>query len=474
MTRAAHDEPFIAQPDDAPQVALIEQPNEALTVRLALIDRARTRIDAQYYIWEKDFCGRLLAQRLFVAADRGVKVRVLLDDVELTPSGLPWLALDLHPNIEVRVFNPFRTRISQGWRRIVEGLLDFSRLNQRMHNKSLTVDDMATVIGGRNIGNAYFGLDPRANFRDLDVLATGSAARVVRTSFETFWASSHARPLPELARVRFSPLRLLARRRRLDRFARHALAGLHLGEWKADTVHSVLARICERLKRAEVEVLTDSPDKLQGAASPIADRFAALRAGAQTELLIESSYFVPGKEGVAALAELVARGVQVRVTTNSLVSTDVPLVHGGYSVARHALLRAGVRLHEARPNFPIGVRGFLYRKRSRAALHTKAAAIDRRSAFVGSMNLDPRSTRLNTEIGLLIHCPTFAGQVADALDRSAAPELSWEVTLDASDRLAWSTVKDGRHTQVLREPRAGWSRRAQAWLVQFLPVHHWL
>lgn len=474
MTRTAAAESFFARPGDAPRVALLEQPDEALTVRLALIDAARVRIDAQYYIWEKDFAGRLLAQRLFVAADRGVKVRVLLDDVELRPSDVPWLALDSHPNIEVRVFNPFRTRMSHGWRRLLEGVLDFRRLNQRMHNKSLTIDDVATVIGGRNIGNAYFGLDPRANFRDLDVLATGSVAGAVRVSFETFWASRHARPLPELARVRYSPLRLLARRQRLDRFARRALAELPLGEWNADTVHGVLAGVAERLAQAEVEVLTDNPDKLDGARSPIAERFAALRAGARTELLVESAYFVPGEDGVEALTELVARGVRVRVTTNSLASTDVPIVHGGYSAARIPLLRAGVQLHEARPNFPIGMRGLLRGKRSRAALHTKAAAIDRRSAFVGSMNLDPRSTRLNTEIGLLIHCAEFAGQVADALDRTAGADLSWAVSLVDGTQPAWSCADGGKHWLTMREPRASWSRRAQAWLVRILPVHHWL
>jgi len=474
MSQATLHELFGAQPHDAPRVALLERPDEALTARVALIDAARTRIDAQYYIWDKDFSGRLLAQRLFVAADRGVKVRVLLDDVELTPSDVPWLALDSHPNIQVRVFNPFRTRVRDGWRRLLEGLLDFRRLNQRMHNKSLTVDDEATVIGGRNIGNAYFGLDPRANFRDLDVLATGSVAGAVRASFECFWTSSHARPLTELARVRFTPLRLLARRRRLDRFARRALGEISVGDWNTAAVQSVLARIAERLATADVEVLTDSPDKLAGGASPIAKRLAALRSGVHRELLVESAYFVPGKDGIAALGELVARGVTVRITTNSLASTDVPLVHGGYSVARLALLRAGVQLHEVRPTFTIGRRRLLSRKRSRAALHTKAAAIDRSIAFVGSMNLDPRSTRLNTEIGLLIHCEAFAGQVADALDRTATPELSWEVTLDPGGRLNWSSVDHGKRTQVLREPRASWGRRAQAWLVRLLPIHDWL
>jgi putative cardiolipin synthase len=458
------------------RVALVEDPYEALALRLALVDAAQSRIDAQYYIWEKDLSGRVLAQRLFVAADRGVKVRILLDDVELGPSDVPWLALDAHPNIDVRVFNAFRRRASEGVRRVLEGLLDFRRLNHRMHNKSLCVDDHAVVVGGRNIGNAYFGLDPRANFRDLDVLACGTVAARVRASFEAFWASAHARRLPELARVRFTPLRLMQKRRRLDRFAQRALSELHGGPWDGSAVRAQLARCAMRMAQARVDVLTDTPDKLDGAASPIADGFAALIADARRDLLLESAYFVPGPEGVAALAQLRARGVRVRVTTNSLASTDVPVVHGGYAAARRLMLAAGIRLHEVKPLFPVGIRRLLRRQRSRASLHTKAAVVDGQRAFVGSMNLDPRSAHINTEIGLLIDCAEFAAQVGAALDRTASPDLSWEVRLDpASQALRWHDAA-GRHGEIVlrREPRAGWSRRLQAWIARVLPVERWL
>jgi putative cardiolipin synthase len=468
------DELLGARPLDPPRVALVEDPAEALALRLALVDAARERIDAQYYIWEKDLAGRVLAQRLFVAADRGVHVRILLDDVELGPSDVPWLALDLHPRIDVRVFNPFRTRVREGWRRLLEGLADFRRLNHRMHNKALVVDDLACVVGGRNIGDPYFGLDPRSNFADLDVLAVGSTAAAVRTSFEAFWESAHARPLPELARVRFTPLRLLQRRRRLDRFAQRALAELHGAEGGEASVLRQAANCAARLAPAEVRVLTDHPDKLSGASSPIADGFDALCAGAQRELLLESAYFIPGANGLAALSGLVARGVRVRIATNSLAATDVPLVHGGYARWRVPLLRAGVALHEVKPNFPLGLRRLLQRHRSRAALHTKAAVVDRRLAFVGSMNFDPRSTRINTEVGLLIDCPDFAAEVVAALDRSASSERSWALSLDSGGRLRW---RDGSGRPVhggRAEPRARWMRRMIAWLVRMLPVHDWL
>ena len=464
------DELLGARPLDAPRVALVEDPDEALALRLALVDAARERIDAQYYIWEKDLAGRVLAQRLFVAADRGVKVRVLLDDVELGPSDVPWLALDIHPCIDVRVFNPFRARAHEGWRRLLEGLLAFRRLNHRMHNKSLTVDDAATLVGGRNIGNAYFGLDPKANFLDLDVLATGATAAAVRGSFEAFWNSPHARPLNELARVRFTPLRLMERRRRLDRFAERALTGLHGGPWDEAKARGQLARCAARLAPAEVAVLTDHPDKLAGAPSPIAEGFAALCREARRELLVESAYFVPGEEGTEGFAALAARGVRVRVATNSLAATDVPLVHGGYARWRRPLLRAGIALHEVRPTLPAGLRRLLRRRRSRAALHTKAAAFDRERAFVGSMNLDPRSARINTEIGLRIDCPSFAAEVAAALDRTASAERSWALALDPRDRITW---REGERV-LTREPRAGWTRRLLAFVVRLLPVHHWL
>lgn len=459
-----------ARPGEAPRVALVEDPAEALSLRLALVDAARERIDAQYYIWEKDLAGRVLAQRLFAAADRGVKVRVLLDDVELGPSDVPWLALDIHPCIDVRVFNPFRTRVGQGWRRVLEGVLAFRRLNHRMHNKSLTVDDAATVVGGRNVGNAYFGLDPRANFFDLDVLATGATAGEVRASFEAFWNSAHARPLNELARVRFTPLRLMERRARLDRFAARALASLHGGPWDEAMARAQLARCAPRLAEADVAVLTDLPDKMADGASPIADGFAALCDGAESEALLESAYFVPGAQGTAGFAALVARGVRVRVATNSLAATDVPVVHGGYARWRRPLLRAGVALHEVRPTLPAGMRRVLRWRRSRAALHTKAAAFDRRRAFVGSMNLDPRSARINTEIGLRIDCAEFAEQVAAALDRTAAPERSWALALDARGRIQWRAGEG----MLRREPRAGWMRRLLAFVIRLLPVHRWL
>jgi putative cardiolipin synthase len=464
------DELLGARPLDAPRVALVEDPDEAFALRLALVDAAQRRIDAQYYIWEKDLAGRVLAQRLFAAADRGVKVRVLLDDVELGPSDVPWLALDIHPCIDVRVFNPFRARAHQGLRRVAEGLLAFRRLNHRMHNKSLTVDDAATLVGGRNIGNAYFGLDPKANFFDLDVLATGATAAAVRGSFEAFWDSPHARPLHELARVRFTPLRLLERRRRLDRFAERALSSLHGGPWDEAKARGQLARLAARLAPAEVAVLTDHPDKLDGAPSPIAAGFAALCETASRELLVESAYFVPGAEGVERLGALVSRGVRVRVATNSLAATDVPLVHGGYAASRRALLRAGVALLEVRPTLPAGMRRLLRLHRPRAALHTKAAAFDRERAFVGSMNFDPRSARINTEIGLRIDCVSFAAEVAAALDRTANPDRSWALCLDARGRIAWRAGAE----VLRREPRAGWARRLLAFVVRLLPVHNWL
>lgn len=468
------DELLGAHPLDPPRVALVDDPVEALALRLALVDAARERIDAQYYIWEKDLAGRVLAQRLFMAADRGVQVRILLDDVELGPSDVPWLALDLHPRIDVRVFNPFRTRVREGWRRVLEGLTDFRRLNHRMHNKALVVDDLACVVGGRNIGNPYFGLDPRSNFADLDVLAVGSTAAAVRASFEAFWDSHHARPLPELARVRLTPLRLLARRRRLDRFAQRALAELHGENGVPSNVLQQAAQCAARLAPAEVRVLTDHPGKLAGASSPIADGFDALCAGAQRELLLESAYFIPGASGLAALSRLVARGVRVRAATNSLASTDVPLVHGGYARWRVPLLRAGVALHEVKPNFPLGLRRMLRRRGSRAALHTKAAVVDRRLAFVGSMNFDPRSTRINTEVGLLIDCPEFAASVAAALDRTASSERSWALSLDASSRVQWRDRDDRAPHGGRNEPLAPWLRRVIAWLVRMLPVHDWL
>jgi putative cardiolipin synthase len=456
-------------------VALLADPHEALTARIALIDAARASIDAQYYLWFHDTAGRLLMQRLLAAADRGVRVRVLLDDIQVVLRDLPWVALAHHPRIEVRVVNPFRVRGRPRLRRVLEGLARFSLLNRRMHNKALIVDGIEAIVGGRNIGNEYFGISGASNFRDLDVLVSGAAAGAIGASFERFWTAELACPMLELNRVRLTPLRLARGRARLDRFAGKALIALAEVYPSLAVVGAEIARLRNRMAPASVRVLADTPDKFEADTESVVEAVCALTDRAEHEVLLESAYFVPTASRVEALAALRARGVRVRVLTNSLASTDVPLVHGGYARWRGTLIDAGVELHELRPTWLRPLRFDWRRPSRRASLHTKAGVVDRRYAIVGSMNLDPRSAALNSEIGVLIDCPSLAAALCALLDRSASPDHAYAVERAADGRLRWrGQDPTGAATVERREPLAGRWRRAVATLTRLLPIERWL
>lgn len=455
-------------------VALLDDPHEALTARIALIDAARSSIDAQYYLWMHDTAGRLLMQRLLAAADRGVRVRVLLDDIQVVLRDLPWVALDHHPRIDVRVVNPFRVRGRWSLARVLEALARFWTMNRRMHNKALVVDGIEAIVGGRNIGNEYFGISGAANFKDLDVLVSGAAAASIGASFERFWASPLARPAKTLARVRLTPLRLQRGRARLDRFAARALAELGEAFPSLAVVGAEIARLRARLEPAGVHVLADTPEKFTDGGPGMVEAVCRLTDAAQFELLLESAYFVPTAARAAALAALAARGVRVRVLTNSLASTDVPMVHGGYARWRRRLLEAGVALHELKPLWTRPLRLDWRRPSRRASLHTKAGVVDGRYAIIGSMNLDPRSAELNSEIGVLIDCPSLAAQTRRVLDRAASPEHAWAVAIAPDGGLEWCSEVGGRTECLRREPRAGRWRRLLARLVRHLPIERLL
>lgn len=458
-------------------VALMPDAEVAFAVRGASARAASRSLDLQYYMWRGDVTGQLLAQEVLEAADRGVTVRLLLDDAYALGRERTLAGLDTHPLIEVRLFNGTR------WRRfgrigfLLELALGGWHLNRRMHNKSWIADDCLAVVGGRNLGDAYFGLGAAdsVRFRDLDVLIAGPAAHQATRVFNRYWNNPLARPARLAAATAESQGGLPALRRMLagaeDRPAADALLA-RLTRPVFDQLEHGLVLVRE----AAIQVVADPPEKAKrglrarkraraagGIAAEIAD---ALRL-AKREVLLISPYFVPGRAGLKLLCDLRARGVRVSVVTNSLAATDVVAVHGGYAKYRRALLAAGVTLFELKPRWPDGKTSLIGSRG--AALHTKAFAVDGALGFVGSFNLDPRSAALNTEMGAFVRDIGIAGEVASEHARLAEPAVSWQVVWE-DGRIGW---REGSET-LRREPMAGLWRRALAAIVRRLPVEEQL
>ena len=458
---------------------------DAFVARLVLAAGADRSLDVQYYIWRSDITGRILLDHLLSAADRGVRVRLLLDDLGTAADDVHLLFLDEHPNIEVRVFNPIAARGARG----LGMLVDFGRVNRRMHNKSLTADNQVTIVGGRNIGDEYFEASSGLDFGDLDVVAVGPVVQQVSDSFDQYWNSVSAIPVAVLASATLTKgqieggralLREYSDSQRSSAYAEalrdSALAGdlkggtLNLYWCKAETLYDDPAKV------------TESPDEQRTHMLP---RLGRITGSTQHELLVVSPYFVPGKAGVEYFRALRSRGVQVTVLTNSLAATDVSAVHAGYSRYRRPLLEAGVELYEMKPGARRpenegqrkGGSGSGLRGSSRASLHAKVFAFDRKSVFVGSLNLDPRSVQLNTEIGVVFESPELATVVAEEFI-SAFSRSAYCLELVAGDarsgdsrkRLEWVERQDNGEVRYRSEPQAGAWRRLGVWFMSWLPI----
>jgi putative cardiolipin synthase len=461
---------------------LLDTGREALLRRAALIEAAEHTIDAQYYIWNSDASGRHLANRLRLAADRGVRVRILLDDINVAGRDRLLAALDAHPRIEVRIYNPFAER--HGLRKALDFLWEFTRLNRRMHNKSLTVDGAFTVVGGRNIGDEYFDAAVELNFRDRDVLAAGPVVAQTAAMFATFWSSSLARPIGEIATP--APDGDTANSAAVAAAAERTLAQIH-GEMP-NGVEAGLAQL-----RAALEQLTWAPARLvydpppdesalgdTNRSQPSAQALRAVAEAAHEEILIESAYLVMDDDTMEGVRKLRERGVRVRALTNSLASNDVTANHAAYARRREAMVASGVRISELRPD----AASCRERVRNPAAcgaghvfgLHAKTFVFDRRTVYVGSLNLNLRSRYLNAESGMVIESPVLAARVAADIEQNLRPENSWELEFGRETGLRWlQRNADGRVEQRFdHDPQTPWSRRAQAAMIAALPLEKYL
>ena len=452
---------------DKTGIASLESGASAFAARIILADAAVSSIDVQYYIWRGDLTGYLLLDALQRAANRGVRVRLLLDDNGTAGLDPELAALNDHPNIEVRLYNPFNLRrfklLSYGF--------DFFRLNRRMHNKSFTVDGLATILGGRNIGDEYFGIGQAATFIDLDVLAVGRIVPEVSADFDRYWATPSVHPVKPI----------LGDFNGADPIGR-ALAMLNdnpkLAEYRRILENSslVTALITGEfgLEWTDVVLVSDDPVKGQGAV-PREDLLAIrlMQAVGKIETRFDgiSPYLVPGAAGVKAFATLKAQGVAVRMLTNSLEATDVLPVHAGYAKRRMDMLRSGVELMELKaqvsPEIPSEKMGLF--GSSGSSLHAKTFAVDGARVFVGSFNFDPRSTTLNTEMGLLIESEEMANKLHSAFDEGLE-SLAWRVEI-RDGKLVWFDQASG---DIIRhEPGASTLKRIAIAVVGWLPVE-WL
>lgn len=443
---------------------------DAFAARVALIDSAQHSIDIQYYIWRDDTSGRLLLQHLYQAANRGVRVRLLLDDNNTRGMDGLLAALDEHPNIEIRLFNPFTHR---RWRAL-SYLTDFERLNRRMHNKSLTADNQATIIGGRNIGDEYFDFGDAALFVDLDVLAVGAVVNTVSVDFDRYWASASAYPLTSL----------VAARAHISRVDQKLLAGAIPSTesaakfeqaWRQSVLAQQLLQGQLTWTWAKVNLVSDDPAKALGQADPQASVLVHLDQTMDTPkhaMWLVSPYFVPTHAGVDALQQLAHEGVAINVLTNSLAATDVGVVHSGYQQYRVPLLQAGIGLYELKPTqHSKGRRDKGLVGASASSLHAKTFIIDQERLFVGSFNFDPRSALLNTEMGLVIHSPALAKQMVYSLNDSV-PQTSYRLDLNARQKLQWHEAESADSPDVVwhREPQVGFWRRTWVRILSWLPL----
>lgn len=460
---------------------LLVSSTDALMSRVWLIDHARHTVDLQCFAFENDATGRLLAQRLLAAADRGVRVRLLLDDVALEHEERLLGALDAHPHIEVRVFNPFRTREPSFALRLVQFALEARRLNRRMHNKSMIVDGFVGVLGGRNVGDRYFDADDDSNFRDLDIVTIGPVVGQAAQAFDAYWNSNAAYPVRAYRTARDSRADLSA--------LRPELGGAVRAFAQSDYAQAVLEELPNgatgdrpgRWLWGVGTLLADQPQKIETdhdePALRIGPRLKQAMDGAQSELLLISPYLVPSSRGVRYLSALTRRGVAVRALTNSLASTDEPVAEAGYARRRRALLAGGVQLYELQPSpgerRPPATAG----RRSGISLHAKAIVVDRHLVFIGSMNLDPRSQLLNTEMGVLVECPALAGEVARFFAQAADPRSAFHVHLASAgapyghdERLTWSWDDHGSPMTAHRDPEVRTARRLEFDVLRLLPI----
>lgn len=448
----------------------------AFVARASLAQVAEHSIDSQYYMVHADLVGRLYLDQLLKAADRGVKVRFLLDDMDEGERDFTLTLFDFHPNVEVRIFNPFGRNTGK----TMQFLTGLGKQTRRSHNKSFTVDNVATIVGGRNIGDEYFNADGKMDFADLDVMGIGPVAKEVSASFDQYWNHQLSYPISLFVEQLPTEAQYREGRAMLDKYIADQSQSAYIKSLQNSDLASNVRNKNVSYIWANGKVYADSPDKLlQKTGDKAYQMWADLKphmAAAKKELLIISPYFVPGKAGVEFLIGLKEKGVNIRILTNSLASTDVSVVHAGYARYRKSLLRAGIELYElnkktaksSRQAYKQGKIGV-----SETSLHAKTFIIDRQRVFIGSLNLDARSVVQNTEIGVLIDSKEIANLMSTEIINNiekAAFRVGLDVDADGSEHTTWTGLIDGEQTTLTTEPYTGFWKRFGTSFMRLMPI----
>ena len=458
----------VAEHDGQAGFLPLEDGVEALAVRLVLADKAERSIDAQYFLIHDDVVGRVFIESLLRAADRGVRVRLLLDDIHTDGHDPGLAALDSHENFEVRLFNPFGNRSVKAM-----NAPSIRRIVRRMHNKSFTVDNQVTVIGGRNIGDEYFGAPGRATFGDLDVIGVGPLVKDVSSMFDTYWNHRAALPMPALTRMPDDPEQALNELRTELAKSRENVSDSKYADSVRSSIFETLQRDASSLTFAPYELVSDSPDKsVPGSAETAASITSALRDSiidAERELMVITPYLVLRKQELEGFQELRNRGIEITILTNSLASNNHTISHSGYKPVRKPLLEMGVKIYEVRADARLPGDEGIDRDAVKTTLHAKAFIVDRRRLFIGSFNWNQRSMNVDTEMGVIIESPQLATSFAERLD-AIDPERVYEVVLNDNKRLRWRGVEQGLEVVLTKEPQTSWWHRFNAGLLSVLPI----
>jgi len=454
---------------------LLTLSTNALLSRVALADQAAHSIDLQYYIFANDMTGHLMLQHLLAAADRGVRVRMLIDDNNFDDKDHLFEALDSHPNIEIRLFNPFQTRDPTLLSRATQFMLEWRRLNRRMHNKSFIVDNNVAVIGGRNIGDPYFDAGSDTHFRDLDVVAIGPVVPQASEAFDAYWNCDAAYPLDQLKKTDGSGQLLATARQILKKEVRAFAQSDYAQAIINDLPDGPTADARGAWFWGDAELVADQPEKIEASrdvpALRIGPKLKTMLDGAQHQILAATPYFVPGDAGTKHLVALAQQGLSIKILTNSLASTDETAAHAGYVHYRKALAEGGVQLYELKPSWGQSQPSTTLGKSSGISLHAKTIVVDDRHVFIGSLNMDQRSKLLNTEMGVIVDSPGLAQAISSFLQTATLPSNAYQVMVDpASHQLMWLTAKDGKSVIYQSEPDATAKRRTEVTLLRMLPL----
>ena len=456
---------------------ILDTGRQAFSSRIALAGSAEHTLDAQYYIWNSDSTGRILANRLVSAADRGVRVRLLMDDYGLGGKDAQIIALDAHANIEVRVYNPFNTGFRSGLRKWASFAFGFSRLNRRMHSKTFIVDNSVAITGGRNIGDEYFDANPSSVHRDRDMLSIGPVVEEISSQFDLMWNSEWAIPIGALTSASYTADELAQRYQKLREDVEADTRKLYPLPVSTDRQRQLIQSYLDDAIWAPTTFVFNPPTITGGdesGSAVVTDTLVELLSTANTEVLVESAYFTIMDGMLSRLSPYLKSGLTIKVLTNSLASTDVWTIHAGYTRNREELLRRGVELYEWRSDGQscgeLIDNDKLDCSKLKYSLHAKSVVFDRDTVFVGSFNLNPRSNLLNTETALVIHNRELAQRIAADIKFDMQPGNSWRLDFDGDGALRWYGTTNGEPEVFDHEPYTSSMQRFKASIAAKIPL----